>query len=162
MKPRSRSPTRKATSSRMPRPVGGCDLSRLDEPARYPSHAAARHRGAADQRHLDAELPRERGIEQAHRGGIGRNRQRAVACATTSPCVSVIETGASYTCSVVTLRPPLLTRHSAVNRPRAFFRYEMEKPVTIPWTPGGSPTRTASPLAISARLAMAIACTDAR
>jgi len=23
----------------------------------------------------------------------------------------------------------------------------MEKPVTMPWTPGGSPTRTASPLA---------------
>src|SRR6266571_5049025 len=38
----------------------------------------------------------------------------------------------------------------------------MEKPVTIPWTPGGSPTSTASPLAISARLARAIACTDAR
>jgi hypothetical protein len=46
---------------------------------------------------------------------------------------------------------------SAVRVPRAFLKYSMVRPVTIPRTPTGSPVVMASPLVTSPRLASATA-----
>src|SRR5260370_17784638 len=116
--------------------------------------------GATDEGYLDTGIARERGVEAAHRAGTGPMCKCTVAGATTWPLASEITDGNSWSAS--RLASGGWQCASAVRVPRAFLRKVIDRAVGMPRAVGGKPVSTASPLATSARVSSAIACTDPR